>query len=168
MSNVIKNIEGYEWCPETPPDLNSEYGQTGRLRSCGYCGSMHPADVAEAIKAGAQGHFADFKYGWPHKVYLDNIPNPHAGLDEIRTWSTSPSEGLVEKREPRYNPRTGERVEDDVGYVKVTKAGKLTHGKFYTVHLLDATPEDREIIERHLGVRFAFKDDGQLVMWEKM
>lgn len=83
-------------------------------RHCEYCGSLHPADVAAAIRAGAKGEWADWKYGWPHKVYL---------------------------------------------------SGETTSGKFYTVHLQDATSEDRETIEKHMGLRFTFYDDGGEVGW---
>ena len=66
------------WRSETPPvwpaaDANHA---TGRLRSCWYCGSMHPADVAAAIKAGAQAHWADHKYGWPHKLSTCRTQRP--------------------------------------------------------------------------------------------
>jgi hypothetical protein len=138
---------------------------TGRLRFCSYCGSMHPADVAAAIRAGAKGHWADFKYGWPHKAYFDGIPNPHAGMEEVRMWSSQPAEGLEERREPRYNESTGERVADRVGYIKKSIAGPLTSGKFYSEHLQDASPEDRETIEKHLGLAFTFEPGGR-VSWK--
>ena len=80
---------------------------------CEYCGSLHPEEVAKAIRAGAVGEWADWKYGWPHKVYF------HGAIS----------------------------------------------GKFYTVHLQDATAEDRETIEKHLGLRFTFPDDGRKVGW---
>lgn len=70
-----------EWRNAVAPNLETG-PTTGRLRGCGYCGSMYPADVADAIRRGASGSFADFKYGWPHKVYLDKVPNPHAGMLE--------------------------------------------------------------------------------------
>lgn len=44
------------WDDAAPPDI--EKGPrywTGRLRSCAYCGSMHPSDVVAAIQAGARG-----------------------------------------------------------------------------------------------------------------
>jgi hypothetical protein len=46
-----------------------------------------------------------------------------------------------------------------------TPAPTTTYGKFYTVHLKDATPEDRETIENHLGLRFDFREDGG-VAWK--
>ena len=45
-------------------------------------------------------------------------------------------------------------------------ASEKTYGKFYTVHLMDATPEEKAIIESHLGLSFEFMDDGR-VRWQK-
>lgn len=152
------------WREATPPDLQAGV-TSGRLRSCSYCGSMHPADVAAAIRAGARGSWADRKYGWPHKAYFDAVPNPHAGQLETQSSATFKSDRFPhEVREPRYDERTGERVADYVRYTDAPKpAAATTHGKFYTVHLQDASPEDRETIERHMGLRFTFVDDG--VSW---
>lgn len=155
------------WAEPKAPDPDREALATGRLRSCGYCGSMHPADVAAAIRAGAVGHFADRKYGWPHKAYFDGVPNPHAGMPEVCGSSSQKSERFPrEVREPRFDEKTGERIADRVSYTEEPKpAATTTHGKFYTVHLQDATPEDRETIERHLGLAFTFSEDGQNVSW---
>lgn len=157
------------WRGASPPNLTGmpDERQTGSLRACGYCGSMHPADVAEAIRAGAKGEWADLKYGWPHKAYFTGIPNPHAGMLESRDGRYGP---LPEGEEQRFrqvqrgfNPQTGapEYMWREVG----KPAGETTYGKFYSVHLQDATPEDRETIEQHLGVRFTFLEDGQSVRW---
>lgn len=148
---------------------NIEAGKTtGRLRSCGYCGSMHPADVASAIRAGAVGHFADRKYGWPHKAYLENIPNPHAGMLESRCSCSHPPQEEVDAgkwvRVPtgRFNESTGEPT---FSWHEAGKpAAPTTYGKFYMVHLKDATPEDRTTIERHLGIAFEFTPEGS-VSW---
>jgi hypothetical protein len=74
------------WDEPIAPDLESgdERRLSGRIRMCSYCGSMHPTDVVAAIKAGAQGEWADMKYGWPHKSYFTGVPNPHVGLLESR------------------------------------------------------------------------------------
>ena len=48
-------------------------------RSCSYCGSIHPDDLLTAVGSGATLHGADWKYGWPHKLYVEDIPNPIAG-----------------------------------------------------------------------------------------
>jgi hypothetical protein len=155
------------WSEPKAPDVNAGglNHSIGRLRSCEYCGSMHPADVAAAIRAGAKGEWADRKYGWPHKAYFHDVPNPHAGMLEVRSSSTVKSERYQrEVREPRYDEKTGERVADYVTYTEEPQpASATTSGKFYTVHLQDATPEDRETIERHLGIAFEFMGDG--VSW---
>lgn len=141
------------WDDARPPNLESgdDKQTTGRLRSCAYCGSMHPADVAAAIRAGATGEWADRKYGWPHKAYFHGIPNPHAGLMESRGFANFKREGWVQ---------TGPHWWREPG----APAAATTDGKFYSVHLMDATPEDRATIESHLGLTFTFTDDGQ-VAW---
>lgn len=86
------------------------------FHSCSWCGSIAPADLASALREHGFGkgkmrlHFADMKYGWPHKAYVDNGPDG--------SWI-----------------------------------------KFYTEHLQDAEPADREVIQRHLGLRFIFGTD---------
>lgn len=144
------------WDEAVAPDLSSgdERLLSGRIRMCAYCGSMHPADVAAAIKAGAHGEWADMKYGWPHKAYFHGVPNPHAGLLESRhTANYKHSDDWVQ---------IGERSWRGPG----APADAIMMWKFYTVHLMDATPEDRTLIENHLGVRFDFTEDGQ-VIWKR-
>lgn len=112
---------------------------------------MHPADVASAIRAGAQGEWADRKYGWPHKAYFSGVPNPHAGLLEVRASANYKRDGWIQCGDYWHEPPT--------------PAPALTNWKFYSVHLMDASPEDRELIESHLGLRFQFSDDGN-VSWK--
>lgn len=193
------------WCEAAPPDLAAGR-TTGRLRSCSYCGSMHPADVAAAIRAGAMGHWADRKYGWPHKAYFDSIPNPHAGMLESRMGASHAVPncpfsltlgGPCEHKEPQSfsmpqcmcmqdHPdkivggrhaggnvmipiRDGFSRETGKPVYRWTEVGKpaaaTTWGKFYSVHLQDATPEDRKTIELHLGYAFSFKDGSNQVSW---
>lgn len=40
----------------------------------------------------------------------------------------------------------------------------MTHGKFYAVHLRDATQEERIVIERAIGITFTFNENGT-VSW---
>jgi hypothetical protein len=115
---------------------------------------MHPTDVADAIKAGAKGEFADRKYGWPYKAYFDGVPNPHAGLPEVRGSANYKPEGRDDWI------RCG-----DYWHEPPSPAPALTHGKFYSVHLMDASPEERELIENHLGLHFEFTNDGK-VSWK--
>jgi hypothetical protein len=119
---------------------------------------MHPTDVASAIKSGAKGEWADKKYGWPHKAYFDGVPNPHAGLLELRGSANYKPEGEHYK----------DWVQDGEYWIEPPRpAGATTNGKFYSVHLMDATPEERDIIEAHLGLHFDFKDDGE-VKWKQL
>jgi hypothetical protein len=115
---------------------------------------MHPSDVAAAIRAGAQGQWADMKYGWPHKAYFAAIPNPHAGL--------------LESRESANYKAHDDWIQVDENHWQAPgkPASSTTDGKFYTIHLMDATPEDRETIESHLGLKFVFTDDGK-VSWRR-
>lgn len=41
-----------------------------RMRSCSYCGSLHPADLVKLIADGGELEGSDWKYGWPHKFYV--------------------------------------------------------------------------------------------------
>lgn len=160
-----KNVHGRQWRPEEPPNI--EAGRTtGRLRSCEWCGSMHPADLAAAIRAGARGEWADRKYGWPHKAYFEGIPNPHAGLMESRHGHSNPPQEEIDagkwvKVPNGFNPRTGEPTFS--WYAAGKPSDATTWGKFYTEHLPDASPEDRDVIEQHLGLRFVFEGGG--VRW---
>lgn len=144
------------WSGPVPPNLTGKPGErtTGFLLHCSYCGSMHPSDVAKAIQEGATGSWADFKYGWPHKAYFEGIPNPHAGLLESRSSTNFEKEGYV---------KVGPKNWREPG----SPAPIVTSGKFYTIHLMDATPEEKEIIEKHLGLHFKFTEDGK-VSWNRV
>lgn len=194
------------WRPEVSPDIPA--GQTtGRLRGCSYCGSMHPADLAAAIKAGAVASWADFKYGWPHKAYVRGVPNPHAGMLESRMSCShatpvckytgkscehgeqndyrphpsctcmapgfagdAPTEGVTARGERMVRIPDGYDRNTGKPQFRWTEAGKpaaiATDGKFYTVHLQDASPEDCATIEAHLGLAFTFSEGR--VSWRKV
>lgn len=183
-----------DWRPAAPPDLSLRNTRhtTGRLRSCGYCGSMHPTDLAAALAVGAKAHWADFKYGWPHKMYVEGIPNPHAGMMESRFGAGSavptcpktnaacesgrqdfyhpvcecmkqaePTEGFHEST-PVVRMQSGFRPHDGKPNYSWHEAGRpaksTTDGKFYTVHLKDATDDEKHVIHRAMGLRFDFSD----------
>ncbi len=152
------------WDDATPPDVMAGR-TTGRLRGCGYCGSMHPADLVAALNAGATLDPADRKYGWPHKFYVNKVPNPHAGMPESRSSTSHPKQEEID---------AGKWIEIPDGFDRITgkpvtrwteapkPAAGTTWGKFYTLHLMDASPEDKDAIERAVGMRINFTDDGKV------
>lgn len=143
--------------------------------TCSFCGSMHPGDLAGAIQSGAMVHWADRKYGWPHKLYVDGAPNRYAGEMEIRTigpygrYSNPPAEevaaGKWERFQDGFDERTGEPRYNWRNIGAREPASDTAHAKFYTVHLQDATPEQRKIIEHAMGMSFTF--EGDRVKWQK-
>ncbi|HEY6925146.1 MAG TPA: hypothetical protein VI653_16845, partial [Steroidobacteraceae bacterium] len=141
----------------------------------GYCGSMHPQELAAAIRLGATVSWADWKYGWPHKVYVDKAPNRYVGHGEIRSGITTcgrpgPEEitaGKWERYQDGFDRNTGEPTYSyRTPLPAPTPALEHAHGKFYTVHLQDSSAEDRAVIEQSMGLTFKF--DGDTVRWEKI
>lgn len=68
-------------------------------RHCSFCGSLHPEDLAKLLNEGkAELHGSDWKYGWPHKFYVDIVDsetgetsyakfyNNHLGLLDKKTF----------------------------------------------------------------------------------
>ena len=148
------------WRDAIAPDMSTGR-TTGTLRGCSWCGSMHPLDLAAAIKAGATLEPADRKYGWPHKFYVHNAPNPHAGLLGSRCSKSHPTQeeidsGAFVQVPDGFDRQTGAPV------MRWVEAGKpapaTTWGKFYTEHLQDADDADRQVIEQAMGLNFTFAD----------
>ncbi len=109
--------------------------------TCGYCGSMHPRDLAAAIALGASVHWSDFKYGWPHKIYVEHAPNRYVGELEIRsgvTYCGRPdaaeiAAGKWEQYQDGFSRETGEPTYSyRTPLPPGTPARTHTHGKFYT------------------------------------
>lgn len=132
---MTKNMHG-EW--KQRADDERKYGQPPPpFPQCSYCGSITPEAFIEACRLGYRMEVADWKYGWPHKVYID-WPNPNP--DEIR--------------------QTGERC---VGgkTVEVIKGKYQTlYLKFYTIHLKDfeALAEHAQLILSRIGILFEHRD----------
>lgn len=42
-----------------------------KARFCSYCGSLHPEDFYSLLNECDHAEFADMKYGYPHKIYLN-------------------------------------------------------------------------------------------------
>jgi len=65
-SALYRLVEGGKRVPADPTGVH------GRpYRACDYCGSIHPEDLYKGLKdQGWTLHGADWKYGWPHKFYV--------------------------------------------------------------------------------------------------
>ena len=144
------------WVAAMAPNF-SKGRYVGHERACGYCGSIHPIDFASSlIELGqdAQAHWADWKYGWPHKIYL-YIPNIHRGMLESRMSCT---------HKPK-DPENWFKDREGTWRAKGQPAKALAYAKFYTAHLQDATETDRAIIEQAMGFTFTF--EGTKVSWKR-
>jgi hypothetical protein len=110
------------------------------LDTCSYCGSLSPLALLDALKAGARLNPADWKYGWPHKFYVDGIPNEWAG-------QTVECGGRYDEK--GYTPMMGE-------------APKHAYVKFYSEHLLDLPADQFEeiagMIAMQTGTMFSVVD----------
>jgi hypothetical protein len=130
--------------PETEIRADGYLGKT--FRTCSYCGSIHPEDLIAYLEAGATLHGADWKYGWPHKFYVQNIPNPLAG-QRVKVGSRSWMEDGERKEEAMYGD-----------------APKFQHGKWYNEHLLDLDEATyiklRELILKHADIEFNRENGG--------
>lgn len=128
-----------------PPRLDEP--SAAHFRTCGYCGSINPEDLVKFAETG-NIHFegADWKYGWPHKVYVKGIPNIYAGK-QVKVGSSS-NGGVI-------TPIIGKGVE-------------FAFAKWYNDHMSDDYDDEAftalaRVIKR-TGVLF-YRKDGR-VMYE--
>jgi hypothetical protein len=132
-----------------PPDRRWPKGEP--YRTCGYCGSIHPEDLIAALAAGAELQGSDWKYGWPHKFYLVNIPNPHA--DETAEIGGK----------SYWSDEAGRRV-----YEPTYAAQGNFNSKWYNTHIMDEGMDDEArakliaVLEQHSGITFKI-EDGKLM-----
>jgi hypothetical protein len=127
--------------------VKNGYGDRDGFKCCNYCGSMDPVQLADLIEQGqAIMHGSDWKYGWPHKFYVD-VKNPKAGQpkdDVIQTF--------------QYG-----KVINEVHYP--SEEPEFLHAKFYSNHLALLDDETFEkvapIISNACGVVWE-KIDGKL------
>ncbi len=114
---------------------------------CTYCGSITSAKAIELLKQpGTQFSGADWKYGWPHKFYIEPI-NPDADKT-VEVGSEDAEEGepnaywrcFAHGRIDCACPKE-ERV---TGYWSKPIMGKRArlHFKFYNNHLKDASEQE--------------------------
>jgi hypothetical protein len=154
-------------------DNRGKSGQPIRFPTCTWCGSITPQQFLVFLEAGYASEVADWKYGWPHKIYL-TVPNDQP--DELR-FCGSTSEGS----KLQYNP------DGSTYHVKTQETGPerypewhpqngwsqkgtypTLHLKFYTVHLADLSREQLEkaspMIREKTGIEFTFNEEGK-IMW---
>lgn len=128
------------WRPARGDD-GGPYAET--FRTCSYCGCIHPEDLLAALRAGARLERAGMKYGWPHKLYVENMPNPKAG-EQCRVGSRHNGAGEPE-------PIMG-------------AAPTYVYAKFYTQHLTDLSPEAlvelAKLIKDQTGITFERDERG--------
>jgi hypothetical protein len=149
------------------------------FRTCSYCGSIHPEDLLQALKAGATLGGADWKYGWPHKFYVEKIPNPNEGQLVSRTsMSIRSAEPTAEERASmeRWGKKPGSEVrvkqtgfsshdgKPQYSLAVFEPDGPTTHSKWYNEHLKDLSPEAFDelvpLLEQHTGIKFERDENG--------
>lgn len=159
-----KEIERLLADPSIPED------EKARLRG------EHP--VHSYDPGGWYASWADRKYGWPHKFYVEGVANRHPEILRIMT-ALSPGQEDRMERETGYQWHavadippgadvSGWRLEDG-RYSHVGLGSDETHSvKFYTVHLADpaVSQEIKDTIQRVSGLRFTFTEDGK-VGWQR-
>lgn len=141
------------------------------FRTCSFCGSINPDDLA--AEAEWQAGWADRKYGWPHKFYVD-VPNRDSDAlfvisstsrmdDDDRRRGYVPT-GELTAAQRAVVDRDAWTVDDEAGFRFGTRVAH--HAKFYTIHLKDAAVGDatRAAIEARSGLAFTFPGDGR-VSW---
>jgi hypothetical protein len=141
------------------------------FRRCSYCGTIHPEDLVAAMGNGMHADWADRKYGWPHKFYID-VPNQDADRLFVvsRTNFDTTDRGYTKGDELAPELRAVAEQDDGWGEFRPDAWYQFTtrrthHAKFYTAHLADPaiTDEMKERIYAFGGLRFTF-EDGQ-VRW---
>lgn len=145
------------------------------FRRCSYCGSIHPEDLL--AEPSWKPHWADMKYGWPHKFYVDIVNrdpdrlfviSSQFGPDDggqrpgmLRTDSLPPELEAEMVREG-YEPGSQYRG------THVAFGHRTNHyGKFYSVHLADPSLSEGTLnaFAAISGLRFTFADGG--VSWSR-
>lgn len=139
------------------------------FRRCTFCGSINPEDLV----AEPEWHpnWADQKYGWPHKFYVD-IPDRKGKLD----WLGGSTEDMSDEELARYgwkrvkdlNRKERKALKDAnlVGEYAVVGIGTraVHHAKFYTEHLADprVSQEVKGAIYQRSGLVIEFRADGHI------
>lgn len=147
------------------------------FKRCSWCGSMNPEELI--FEKNARIGWADYKYGWPHKFYIDVLnrdpERPFCVGSASRGSSTAIDQGYIAwedltdaQRQTVIDSGMG-RENDEYTMSRTYKFGPKRHhfGKFYTVHLKDPAISDavKDQVQRMSGLRLIWLDDGR-VRWE--
>jgi hypothetical protein len=148
---------------------------TQHYRTCSFCGSISPEDLA--AEPSWRASWADRKYGWPHKFYVKGLVNRHPEVLRIITALSPGQEDRMERETgyqwypvaeiPEGTDVSGWGLEDG-HYSHVGLGADETHfAKFYSIHLADPRVSDevKEKIAQVSGLRFHFEDGS--VGWER-
>jgi hypothetical protein len=141
------------------------------FRCCGYCGCIHPEDLA--AEPDWRAEWADRKYGWPHKFYVD-VPNRDPSALFVVSAASGEDHGTallqwvratdLTDEQQAIIKRDGWRGGDFAWFGFGTRPNH--HAKFYTEHLADPQlpAEVKAAIERRCGLRFTFPNGG--ISWQ--
>lgn len=168
---------GYPLCPEPRNELARIHfpapGEDGREREYAE-GLPH-----RYVDTGWRASWADLKYGWPHKFYVEGLrPRDPEMLHCIGSSSHDPDDGpfgrgglqwykvsecppeLIEAAKADGMRHSAERPDGWLGF----GPRETLHAKFYTRHLADPRLSDevKEKITQACGLRFRFLPDGRI------
>lgn len=148
-SGIFK-VGDVEWRPAKPEGNSSDdqnpYGYP--FRTCSYCGSIHPEDLIKFLNEGAKLKGSDWKYGWPHKFYVENIPNPLAGK-ECKVYVSCGILNEADLAEGGWEKHGDVFRQLHSGY----KAPPHTHAKWYNDHLGDLDDDAFQLLSEALAKR---------------
>lgn len=113
--------------------------------TCSYCGSVSCSDLLIMLQAGARLKMTDWKYGYPHKFYVNGIANELAG----------------------QTIQIGSRSANGVSTPLMGAASTHCFLKFYISHLANDCPEAifaelTRLIAEQIRVTFTMQLDGSV------
>jgi hypothetical protein len=143
---------------------------------CNYCGSISVSAAITFLKQpGTSFSGSDWKYGFPHKFYIEPV-NPRAdelvpiGFKSGPEISARNGSGPNDKWVCRahHNDTCPCPRDSQTGFWQEVEYGhhKSLYLKFYTNHLKDATPEEfaefSTLSEKIFGIKWELKEDGKI------
>ena len=110
----VRSYAPVHWHPGYERIEDGKLMQSQPWRSCSFCGSIHPEDLVKALEGGTKLGGSDWKYGWPHKFYME-MPNPQPEREFVVSTTHRGDEPIVYTFGKRH----------------------VLHGKWYNEHLKD-------------------------------